>query len=80
MHSHKILLFYENKLENKIILPPYFQRARHREKSARIRSFSILYIPAFELNTKIYKVISAFSPNVRKYGPEKLRIRTLFAH
>ena len=56
MHSHKILLFYENKLENKIILPPYFQRVRYREKSAPIRSFSILHIPAFELNTKIYKV------------------------
>ena len=37
----------------------------HCVKSTRIRSFSGLYFPAFGLNT-------------RKYGPEKLRIRTLF--
>ena len=38
---------------------------KHNVKSARIRSFSVPYFPAFVLNTG-------------KYGPEKLRIRTLF--
>ena len=37
----------------------------HCVKSVRIRSYSGLYFPTFELNTG-------------KYGPEKLRIRTLF--
>ena len=35
-----------------------------------------MYFPAFGLNTEIY----VFSTNARKYGPEKLRIRTLFTH
>ena len=33
------------------------------------------YFPVFGLNTKIYGV-----NNTGKYGPEKLRIRTLFTH
>ena len=37
----------------------------HCVKSVRIRSFSGPYFPVF-------------SPNARKYGQEKLRIRTLF--
>ena len=45
----------------------------HCVKSVRIWSFSGLYFPAFGLNT-----VSIFSTNAGKYGPEKLRIRTLF--
>ena len=45
--------------------------------SVRIRSFSAPYFPAFRLNTERYE-ISVFSPNAGKYGPEKLRIPTLF--
>ena len=37
-------------------------------KSAKIRSFSGPYFPAFGLNTERYSV---FSPNAGKYGPEK---------
>ena len=33
------------------------------------------FFPAFGLNTERYSV---FSPNARKFGPEKLGIRTLF--
>ena len=45
-------------------------------KSARIRSFSGPYFPAFGLNTEKYG--DTFSPSTRKYGPENLRIPTLF--
>ena len=37
--------------------------------------FSSLYFSAFRLNMETCKV---FSLNVGKYGPEKLRIKTLF--
>ena len=50
-------------------------KSDHCVKSVRIRSFSGLYFPTFGLNTERYFVLS---PNVGKYGPEKLRIRTLF--
>ena len=43
----------------------------HCVKSVRIRSSSGPYFPAFGLNTERYSVAG-------KYGPEKLRIRTLF--
>ena len=43
----------------------------HCVKSVRIRSFFPCF-PAFKLNT------SVFSPNVGKYGPEKLRLQTFF--
>ena len=43
-------------------------------KSARIWSYPGPYFPAFGLNMERY---SLFSPNAEKYGPEKLRIRTL---
>ena len=46
------------------------------EFSVCIRSFSSLYFPAFGLNTERYG--ERKSPNAGKYGPEKLRIRTLF--
>ena len=42
-------------------------------KSVRICSFSGPYFSAFGRNT-LY--LSVFSPNVEKYGPEKLQIRT----
>ena len=38
--------------------------------------FSGPYIPAFGLNTEY---LSVFSPNAGKYGPEKLRIWTIFS-
>ena len=44
--------------------------------SVRIRSFSTPYFPAFELNTESYD-LSVFSL-IAGYGPEKIRIRTLF--
>ena len=48
----------------------------------RIWSFFGSYFPTFGLNTEIYGVsteyLSVFSPNGEKYGPEKLRIWTLF--
>ena len=49
-------------------------------KSARIRSFSAPYFPAFGLNTEIYEVDlkDLFSPNAGKYGPEKIRTPTIF--
>ena len=48
-------------------------------ESVRIGNFPGPYIPAFELNTERY-CISPYSVRMReeKYGPEKLRIWTLF--
>ena len=48
------------------------------EKSARIRSYSGPYFPAFGLNTKRYGVSLRIQSEWGKYTPEKLRIRTLF--
>ena len=53
----------------------------HCVKSVRIRSFSDPHFLAFGLNTERYSVssyLSIFSQNAEKYGPEKLRKRTLF--
>ena len=50
----------------------------HCVKSVRIRSFSDSYFPAFDLNTEIYRVNSVVSLTAGIYGPEKLRIWTLF--
>ena len=47
----------------------------HFVKSVRIRSFSGQYFPALGLNTEGYSL-----SNAGKYGPEKLRIQTLFTH
>ena len=47
----------------------------HCLKSKRIRSFPGLYFPAFGLNNERYGIIRT---NAGKYGPEKLRIWTLF--
>ena len=53
----------------------------HCVKSAKYGVFSGPYFPAFGLNTERYGVspyLSVFSPNAGKYGPEKIRIWTLF--
>ena len=52
----------------------------HCMKIVRIMSFSGLYSPAFEQNMERYFVSLhyVFSSNARKYGLEKLQIRTLF--
>ena len=46
---------------------------QHCAKIVSIRSFSGLYFPASGLSPDL----SVFTPNAAKYGPEKLRIRTL---
>ena len=54
----------------------------HWVKSVRIRRFSGPYFPAFGLNMERYGIRTKYSlkvsPNAGKYGPEKLRTRTLF--
>ena len=53
----------------------------HCLKSFRIRSYSGSYFSAFGVNTERYSVslrMPVFNPNAGKYGPEWLRIRTLF--
>ena len=47
-------------------------------KSVCIRSFSGRYFPVFGLNMEGYSVSLRIHPNAGKYGPGKLRIRTLF--
>ena len=44
----------------------------HCVKSIRYRSFSGPFFLTFGVNTEIYRVMSIFSSNVEKYGPEKL--------
>ena len=51
---------------------------KHCMKSVCIRSFSGPYFSVFGLNTERYGVILRIQPNAGKYGPEKLRIWTLF--
>ena len=46
-------------------------------KEVRIIYSRILFSP-FGLNTERYEYLSILSPITGKYGPEKLRIRTLF--
>ena len=50
----------------------------HCVKSVRIRKFSGSCFPAFGLNTKRYSVSPRIQSECGKYGPEKLRIWTLF--
>ena len=50
----------------------------HCVKSVHIRSYSGLYFPAFRLNSERYSVSLRIQAECRKYGPEQLRIRTLF--
>ena len=65
------LLFYIV-LEEK---PNISQGRALREKRLNTE-FSGPYFPVFGLNRETYEVISLFSPNAGKYGPEKLRIWT----
>ena len=52
---------------------------KHYVKSVHIRSHSGPYFFAFGLKTeRSLAYLSVFSPNAGKYGPECLRIRTLF--
>ena len=57
------------------------RKAKYCVKSVRIRSFSGAYFPAFGLirrDSPYNLYLSVLSANAGKYGPEKLRIRTLF--
>lgn len=47
--------------------------------SKKIKSFSALCFPVFELIMEIYSHVSVPNPNGRKYGTEKLQIWTFFA-
>ena len=51
------------------------EKEYHCVRSIHIRSYSGPYFPAFGLNTEY---LSVFSPNAEKYGPEKLRMQTIF--
>ena len=53
-------------------------RGFHCVKSVHIRSFSASYFLAYELNTERYSVSLRINSDEGKYGPEKLRIWTLF--
>ena len=50
----------------------------HCVKSFQIWSLSGPHFPTFRLNAERYSYLPEFSPNAEKYGPEKLRIRTIF--
>ena len=51
---------------------------KHCVKSVQSRSYPGRYIPAFGLNTEIYKVNLRLQFECGKCGPGKLRIQTLF--
>ena len=51
------------------------QKKKNCVEIVLIRSYSDPFFPKFGLNAKLYGV---FSQNAGKYGPEKLRMRTLF--
>ena len=53
----------------------YRKKKKNCVKIVLIWSYSDLYFPTFGLNAELCGV---FSQNAGKYGPEKLRIRTLF--
>ena len=46
--------------------------------TVRIRRFSGTHFPHSDWIQRYTQYLSVFSPNTEKYGPEKLRIRTLF--
>ena len=58
----------------------FIQDQAHDVKSVRIRSFSGPYTPAFGVNMEIYRVNIRIQSKLGKYGPENLRIPTLFTH
>ena len=87
--NHKILNIYALQQESSSRIFWDFQEAFYRGlilwtvvfhflKNVRLQSFSCQYFPAFGLNAVIYFINIVFSPNAGKYGPEKLRMRTLF--
>ena len=47
-------------------------------ENVRVWSFSGPFFRPFGLNTERYQYLNVFSPNVGKYGPEKLQMRTIF--
>ena len=49
----------------------------HCVKNVRIQSFLVRIFLHLDWIWKDTEYLSLFNPNVRKYGPEKLRIRTL---
>ena len=56
-------------------------KINHYVKTVRVWSFSGPYFAVFGLNTErygVYEVFLRIQSRYRKYGPEKLRIRTLF--
>ena len=55
-----------------------YARWDHCMKNVLIWSLSGPYFPAFELISRDMEYLFVLSPNVEKYGSEKLRIRTLF--
>ena len=60
-------------------LQKYCVIVHHCVKSVRIWSLSSSYFPASGLNIKRYQVFLRIQSECWKYGPEKLRIRTIFA-
>ena len=52
--------------------------AYHYLKSVHIWDFSEPYFPAFRLHMETYLVNLSIQSEYGKYGPEKLRKRTLF--
>ena len=56
----------------------YGPSKRYTYLYVHIRSFSGPHFPAFKLNTSRYEVFFRMQSEFEKYGPEKLRIRTLF--
>ena len=61
-----------------VVLNKEFQGSINAWKMSKYGSFSGTYFPVFELNTDIHSVNFRISPNAGKYGPEDLRIWTLF--
>ena len=51
---------------------------RHYAKSVRIRIFLVRILPHSEWIGRDREYLSVFSPNMGKYGPDNLQIRTLF--
>ena len=70
-------LYFSNTLNNKFS-KTWFYHLLQCVKSVRILSYSGPNFPHSDLIRRDIPDLSAFSPHAGKYGPEKLRIRTLF--
>ena len=70
-------LYFSNTLNNKFS-KTWFYHLLQCVKSVRILSYSGPNFPPSDLIRRDIPDLSAFSPHAGKYGPEKLRIRTLF--